>query len=208
MIPETDLYAEIERRFSFALPEEYRRMRDRGWFGPSESTYLWLHEMEWMSLKDIRDGDPVFFQFTRPGLIPFAFTGGRDHWCWYPEHMADGVAPVVECPRDSVIGRFYAPSFLGAIYRQILDFACWQITPAEESKARRHLKRWLDDLGPLMPDNWRKTIGNLLSAPLRTIERLPGQINGVLLTFDECGMLVQRDLAFPKLDEEFQWMAD
>jgi len=208
MIPETDLYAEIERRFGFAVPEEYRRMRERGWFDSSKSTYLWLYEMEWMSLRDICGGDRLFFQFAKSGLVPFAFTGGGDHWCWYPQYTADGVAPVVECPRDSEVGRFYAPSFLGAIYRQILDFACSQIAPAEESEARQHLMRWRDDLGPLMPGNWREAVANLQSAPLRTAESISARAGKMLLTPDENEILVRRDLAFDHLDEEFQWMSD
>src|ERR1700722_16297438 len=115
MNPNDDIYRRIEQRYGFAIPEEYRQMRARGWFDcadgampyfdPASRLYLWMNDMEWMSLPDIVDFE--FPSYCKPGFVPFAFTADGSHWCWYPEHTSNGVTPVVLCPRDSKMGEFY-----------------------------------------------------------------------------------------------------
>lgn len=204
------LYARIEARFGFALPDEYRRMRARGWFTydapasdaayrrPREQAYLWLFDMEWMPLADIDGGDELFFSFSRGGLVPFAFAADASHWCWFPDRAARGVAPVVFCPRDCEDGQFYAPDLLGAMYRQILEFAC-NVSPDEEREAREHFARWLRDLVPLFPERRQTTVARLAAAPLR---------GDGLLDDEEYESIVARDLAFPLLDTQFKWTVD
>jgi hypothetical protein len=173
MNPDEDIYRRIEQRYGFAIPEEYRQMRARGWFdcadgtmpyfNPASRFYLWMNDMEWMSLHDILEFE--FPSYCKPGFIPFAFTAGGDHWCWYPEHTSNGITPAMHCPRDSKMGEYYAPHFLGALYRQALSFAAEPLDAKEELEARQHLKRWFDDLGPLFPFGWRETLAALLTAP-------------------------------------------
>lgn len=212
------IYDGIERRYGFAIPEEYRQMNARGWFDcadgtmpyfdPASRSYLWMNDMEWISLEGIRDFE--FPSYCKSGFVPFAFTAGGDHWCWYPEHMSNGATPVVLCPHDSKIGEFYAPHFLGSLYRQALAFAAGDLDLTEEPEARQHLKRWFDDLGPLFPMGWRQTLASLLNAPPRSWEY--GKVKKFkqtsLMSPDEYQAIVQRDLAFDKLDVEFQWMED
>jgi hypothetical protein len=204
----SELFRRIEDRYAFCFPSEYTAMHRKGWlqFDPARrglpQPYLWMNEMEWLSLQDMLDFE--FPTYCKPGFVPFAFTGGGDHWCWYPEHAADGVTPVVLCPRDSTAGEFYAPSFTGSLYRQILDFACSWIKPAEEAEARTHLKRWLDDLCPFFPAAWRVVVAALHNAPLKQWES--GTIVHGLLLPDEHRSIIHRDLVFPRLDEQFEWM--
>src|SRR5437763_1122028 len=122
----SELYLQVERRYGFALPPEYRQMHETGFFefddlrnrvGPK---YLWLNDMEWLEPPQIRDHE--FPGYCKRGFVPFAVTAGGDHWCWYPEHSVSGVTPVVLCPHDSNTAEFYAPHFLGALYRQVLDY--------------------------------------------------------------------------------------
>ena len=90
---DAQLYARIHERFGFEIPAVYRQMRDRGWMTLkglahvldflSGNGYLWMNDMEWHPLKDIADfrfGD--YCEPYLPGLVPFAFTGGGDQWCW------------------------------------------------------------------------------------------------------------------------------
>ncbi len=162
--------------------------------------------MEWMPLAEILNFE--FFSFCKPGFVPFAFTGGGSLWCWYPEYATNGVVPVVHCPRDCNTGEFFAPHFLGAVYRQILDYAS-NLDREDESLARKHLKRWLDDLGPLFPIPWRSTVAMLLAAPCQRWEVGKfGRKQLGLLSPENYRSIVQRDLAFAKLNEEFQWMLD
>ncbi len=213
-----ELYRQIEKRYGFAIPEEHRQMKARGWFDCAEGTmpyfnpmsrsYLWIQEMEWIPLPAIRDHE--FPDYCKAGFVPFAITGAGDHWCWYPEHTFNGVAPVVFCPHDEKFGKFYAPHFLGSVYRQVLAFAASHLDAKDEPLARQHLRRWLDDLGPVFPTRWRETLAALITAPLQTWEygkvRKFEQIG--LLPPDQYQAIVQRDLAFDKLDQKFQWMLD
>jgi hypothetical protein len=211
-----DIFKQIETKYRFTFPQEYRQMWERGWFdfkkgtvphsNPSDESYLWMNEMEWMPLADILDF--AFPSYCKPGFVPFAFTGGGSYWCWYPEHVTNDAVPIVHCPRDSKIAEFYAPHFLGAVYRQILDFAS-NLDGEDESLARKHLKRWLDDLGPFFPMPWRSTLMMLLAAPCQSWEvgKFKRKQLG-LLPPESYRSIVQRDLTFEKLNEEFQWMLD
>lgn len=210
------IYGQIEDRYGFALPAEYRRMWERGWFDlkagegldlyahPERHSYLWLNEMEWMPLEAIRDNR--FPEYCKSGFVPFAFTGGGDHWCWHPASANCGITPVVLCPRDSKIGEFYASNFLGALYRQSLEFASY-VKPEDEAEARIHLKRWVDDLGPLLPSPWSQTLANVARSPLQTWKEMRYEMSG-LLRRAEYNEIVRRDLVFPLLDQEIQWMED
>jgi hypothetical protein len=213
-----DLYRDIEARYGFSLPAEYRHMKERGWFdsttntmpyfNPTGQSYLWMNEMEWMPLHSIRAFE--FPGYCKPGFIPFAFTGGGDHWCWYPEYATNGVTPVVLCPHDDMMAEFYAPDFLGSVYRQMLDFAASNLDEKDEPLARQHLKRWHDDLGPMFPASWRATIAKLQTAPVQSWEvgKLTKFKQVGLLSPREYRLIVERDLPFDKLDETFQWMVD
>ena len=215
-----EIYKEIERRYGFRLPSDYRSMQELGWFDFDPTTdrdvafdpgsphgYLWLNDMEWLSLAEIRDHQ--FPNYCLSGFVPFAFTGGGDHWCWYPKFTdADsGSTPVVLCPRDSNTGEFYAPHFLGAMYRQALDYAQTWRQADEVDLARAHLAGWASRLGPFFPRLWQEAIAYASAAPLH--EWKQGKITArALLRAEECAAFVKRDLSFPQLDGEFKWMED
>jgi hypothetical protein len=211
------LYRQIERRYGFALPPDYRMMRGRGWFDfdpakdgnvafdPVGCRYLWLNEMEWMPLQAIRDF--AFPDYCLDGFVPFAFTGGGDLWCWHPPSSAGDNVPVVLCPRDSNMAEFYAPHFLASLYRQVLDYARGPFAHADEGLAHSHLSRWAADLGPLLPPPWRVTLGRLQGAELRPWQR-NGRTFRTLLPDEEYRAIVRRDLHFPNLDRKFKWTQD
>lgn len=216
MSEKADLYREIEQRYCFALPREYRQMQEQGWFGPITAeegqdvcahprrhAYLWLNDMEWMPLADILSFE--FPSYCEPPirLIPFAFTAGGDHWCWSPQHATAGVTPVVACPRDDRTGEVYARDFVSGLYRQILDFASFGIDDVRI--ARRQLGRWADDLGPYFRPEWRQMVVALRDAPIKSWRVGNSTARGFLLP-EEHAAIVKRDLAFSRRDEQFNWM--
>jgi hypothetical protein len=209
---QADIFRQIEQRYGFSVPTEYRLMSERGWFDFDDARnrvgpdYLWLYDMEWLDPAGIRDHE--FPEYCEPGFVPFAFTGGGDHWCWWPAESVGGVAPVVFCPRDSIMAEFYAPDFLGGLYRHVLDYAAFGFDDADED--RQHLREWNDRLGPLFPPTWRTTLAELLTAPFRKWKTGPAQTFDVigLLSPDEHRAILHRDLGFARLDEEFKWMLD
>src|SRR5215475_13184716 len=48
---------------------------------PRAQRYLWVHEAEWIPPDEIPQYD-LWRPNIIPGLIPFAFSGAGDNWCW------------------------------------------------------------------------------------------------------------------------------
>jgi len=131
--PEERLYSKIEKRFKFSFPSEYREMRKLDWmtlvrpvnpetFKTPGRNYLWINDMEWYSLEEIAK-----FEFADycapylPNLVPFAFTGGGDDWCWQTDH---GMR-VLYCAHDCYDGEIYAPDFRSALFPSFPD-SVWE----------------------------------------------------------------------------------
>jgi hypothetical protein len=93
---------------------------------------------------------------------------------------------------------FYAPDLIDALYRQILDFSLY-VRLEDEPITRLHFARWLRDLAPLFPTIFTTTVTRLAATPLR---------NNALLSRRDYNAIVDRDLAFPKLNEQFPWMIE
>lgn len=193
----------IEQKYGFRLPEAYRSMQALGWLDvkPSETPdYFWLYEAEWMSLDEITDYK--FKGYQKPGFVPFAFTAGGDRWCWWPSEHPE---VVVSCPHDLDEGEFYAPSFLGFIYRCLLDYALY--VQEEEHDVRQNLRASAVRLSTYLPPIWCDTLNALASA--QTIQWLSpnGKVASLgLMTEEQYQEIIQRDLAFPLLGQRFEWM--
>lgn len=179
-------------------------MQASGWLDVKLSdnpNYFWLSEAEWMPPDEIADYE--FEDYQKPGFVPFASTGGGDHWCWWPSEHPE---VVVFCPHDSCEGEFYAPSFIGLIYRCLLDYARY-VSDEEEHEIRQYLRASATHLSPYLPDSWKDTLNNLASAQ-RVQQFSPnGREAGLgLLTQERYQEIVQRDLTFPLLDQVFEWI--
>jgi hypothetical protein len=55
------VYEQIESRYGFSIPEEYREMERRGWFNRQDD-YEWLCDVRWMSPEKIRDFEFQYYQ--------------------------------------------------------------------------------------------------------------------------------------------------
>ncbi len=196
-------YEQVESKYGLILPEAYRSMCAAGWCDVKSDNYFWLYEAEWMSLTEIVNYQPA--EYHKPGFVPFAFTGGGDYWCWWPsEHPA----AVVLCPHDCEEGEFYAPSFIGFIYRSLLDYSRYVSTEDEhEDEVRQNLREATMRLQNYFPAAWLDTLNILVSAPLVQSFLPNGREAGWGLgTNEQYQETIQRDLAFPLLDQRFQWM--
>ncbi len=80
---------QIEERYNFEIPAEYKSMFERGYFTlekPAhcseliDSKYVWLYEMEWISIDEILKFE--FEEYARDGFVPFARNGAGEKWCW------------------------------------------------------------------------------------------------------------------------------
>jgi hypothetical protein len=153
----------IEKKFGFKLPADYRKFVERGYIWGTD--YLWVHEAEWIPPQDIPDYE--MFGTPKPGLVPFAFGGSGDPFCWQTQRITSANEPaVVLCPHDSFEGEWYAPSFMGWLYRTDLDYS---IDPSfEEDEKRENLKKWADVLWGFGQEESADDLAEISYRPLRT----------------------------------------
>jgi len=205
------VYQLIQKRDAFEVPKEYREMHEKGWFAADGSyksrgtKYLWMNDMEWLEPLQILELHFPFPESRNNDFVPFAMTAGGDYWCWYPAFSENGVAPVAQCPHDSIIGEIYAPHLYGAMYRQALEYA--KFVDEEEDEVRAQIKDWLQRTGPNWPPSWQHQIQEISRRPLQ-IWRVRNHVVKGLITEEEIKSIVQRDLSFSRLGQEFKWMAE
>ena len=99
----------------FDYPDVYLNWRDRGFYDCKSADYLWVPEAEWIWPDELADWPLPTYGHHIEGLIPFAFSGAGDPWCWF----SDG--DVLFCLHDEKDASFYAPDFLAWFYRRCLE---------------------------------------------------------------------------------------
>ncbi len=201
-----DIYALIKAKHGFEIPAAYRRLEQNGMFeikeagvacDPSSEAYLWVPEAEWMRPQEILDFKTPFYQ--RPGFIPFAFTGAGEPWCWWPEQDPEAV---VGLPGGRA-GVFDAPNLIGSLYRRFLDYAV-HVNEEDEDNTRQFFTLWVHQLRDDFPAAWIDTLRRLAQADATSWERGKASGRGLLdpTTRDQ---IISRDLAFPRLNQKFEW---
>ena len=201
-----DVYQQIKSRYGFAIPEEYRGLEANGWLAWSEKNtdYLWINEGEWLSPDEILNYQ--FEDYHKQGFVPFALAGNGDLWCWYPEWATREATPVVYCPHDCYDGSGYAPSFLGWMFRTIVEFASAGGLIMNEATARIHFARWQKDVVPLLPAAWGACVNDIVGKPVKTWPEERGFGGPGFISMHEAQDIIRSYLAFPHLDEELRWM--
>ena len=190
--------AGLEQRFNLSLPGTYKDMLRQGHLTPGVK-YLWLFEAEWLTPHAIAEA-AAELPFISP-LIPFAITGAHDHWCWDPASCRESL-PVVMCPRDSLVGTRYAPSFEGFLFRRCLDYASGGYDDVNE--ARRQIAAWVSALTPYLPASWIAVLGEIVSRKEQTYRS--GKWQGSRLVEPaEVKTQVKAAWNWPDLDSEVQW---
>lgn len=197
-----DEYSAIEQRYGCGLPDVYRALRKQGhfdWHGPDASPdYLFLTDLEWLSLQEIAEYQ--FFDWQIGGLIPFAISARRDEWCWRRDWQQGAEPPVVLCRRGDT-GYGFAPDFRGFLYRILLEefSGTWLVESFGIHGTQERLRRYVDFVRPYLPERW---VGQLSSLANRDWVTLA---DGTVCVFtrEECNRVVQDELAFPHLNEEF-----
>lgn len=210
-----ELYRAIEERYGFSLPSEYCQMHARGFFTfsrPAHAShfttpgdgYLWLNDMEWYPLEEIATfAFPDYYEPHLPHLVPFAFTGGGDYWCWQTDKANERGTRVLLCPHDYELATIYAPNFAAALYRQALDYACYRFDE-DGSDYRAFLNRWATDLACALPAQWCERLRDI-SCRLPVNWTSPGRPFRSCISPDELEEIERRDIAFPDLDVEISW---
>jgi hypothetical protein len=206
------LFTQIETRYGFALPVTFREFWRRGFctiLGPGcpGPDYLMLWDMEWMPLADI-----VAFEFQSyhlPGFVPFAITGGGDHWCWQPEFTADGKTRVLCCYHDCYDAEIYAPDFVSAIFRHIVEGAAGMQREAEAVETcRQELAKAIAMLDAFFSNSQRELLSGIIKRPIQTSRSTGRQPTDwyFLVSSRECSDIIHRELGPDYLNAKFRWM--
>lgn len=209
-------------RDDFRFPEVFTKMDKYGWLNGSNFIgrdnfdmrgYLWFNEIKWLTCDKIINYE--YDEYQSNSIVPFGFSAGGDIWGWHLDYTPD--MPVVFCPHEDAEGVFYAPSFEGALFRQILDFASQNNFCINEGKrwemnleaARRHLLNWKNKLGKWLNKEWVAEIDRLMGLELTYYEVVtPTVVSGyyVLITPEENLNLTKKYLEFDLLDKTFVWV--
>jgi hypothetical protein len=155
---------QIEKKYGFTLPVAYRSFVDRGYMRLPGKDYLWVHEAEWLPPSEMLDKGG-FWGNPKPGLVAFAFTGGRGLWAWQTKQSSKEGEPMIAfCPCDSYEGWWHAPTFLGWLYRVSLEYACsmWD----EESETKTNLHRWAAVLREFHKLEWSDVVQSVAARPV------------------------------------------
>jgi hypothetical protein len=199
--------AAIERHYNIVLPDAYKLWASKGYLTLASPHYLWVWEAEWIPLEKVPGYDLTSFPHL-PGLIPFAFTGGGDHWCWHTESPTDpGEYRILRCQHDSDMAEVYSPSFAGWFYRVCLTYAC---SVEDQSKAieevKQHLGLWADRLEELAQGAWAHDLRWLAArSPVHYRWGTRNMAEFGFLTFNECDSRIRHALGRDYVDQEIPW---
>jgi hypothetical protein len=211
------IYERIAKRFAYELPKEYRSLHERGWLTldrPASSIsatpgdgYLFMHEMEWYGLEEIATFDfPEFYRPHLQGLVPFAFNGAGDYWCWQCDKTDEHGTRVLLCYHDTGSAVIFAPNFETALYRQALAYATYWVGSDHVGldEGRAYLHRWAIDLAAIFSPGWSKVISDLSTRqPVEWRDR-QGR-HTTLLSPEERRHIEVRDAKFNEMDSEIIW---
>ena len=191
---------ELENQLGLTFPHGYRMWYQNAYFdrSASNSAYLWVNDAEWLRIEEI-----PFRSMWRDnligGLVPFAFTGGGDNWCWNTNHKSTPHDyEVLLCYRDDDLAAAYAPTFASWFYRTCLDYACCiENAPDEIHKARRYLQLWSNRMREICSNGWAEHLHSLsLIDPTSSVKQVRDR------TFPEFGF-ISHEAVIAIVAEEF-----
>jgi hypothetical protein len=194
---DTDEYERIQRRFEFEMPVNYQKMQNAGFFESGNLNYLFLTDLEWLSLAEIAAFE--FLEFQIDGLVPFAKSARKDLYCWYPRWAANAQTPIVFCPRTDNEASGFARDFSSFIYRALLEefSGSWLVETFGIDGTTAQFRKYAEIVKDYIPQRWSNALILLAQRPLKELE--PG-VFGVF-TREECDLIIESELRFPRLNQ-------
>ena len=197
-----DALDKIEAHFSCDLPPGFRLWTQRNYTNHDQhpESYLWVNDAEWVPPSEMTTTE-MYRDRHIPGLVPFAFTGGSDYWCFNTSSStAAHEFEIILCNTDDDAD-VYAPSFASWFYRTCLEFLTY-ISSDEIEDARQHLGTWAQRMSELGNEVWSNHLSLLMAKP--PFEYPNGSALG-LLTENEVNQIVAKELGDKYLDTQIPW---
>lgn len=195
----------------YNIPLLYKEMNDRGYLDKNKESYLWLNEMEWKTIDEIKEYEHE--DGESKSLIPFAYTGRGDKWVWVIGDE-DKEYYVGLCCAGEWEGNYYAKNIEDAIFRQIIEYAAssnfylfkekakpYQIS---EEELKSQLVMWSKKLQGILNKEYLDIVDMLSGLNLKHIKNSYGQWYS-LLSMEEEKELIEKYIKFNLLGEEFEW---
>jgi hypothetical protein len=199
--------AQIERKYGFTLPNAYRSFVKRGYITYPGDAYLWVHEAEWLPATEMLEHGG-FWGNPKPGLVAFAFGGGRDLWAWQTQRISElGEPTIALCPRDCFEGEWYAPCFLGWLYRISLQYA--SLTWHEEAETKQNLSRWASVLRDFDQKEWADDVQAIASRDVVVVRSGRGQyVQSSLISQNDVDDRIRTSFGSGFIDTPYIWDID
>ena len=191
---------------NYKIPLVYQKMDERGYTNAQSDLYLWLNEMEWMSIDKNDEGETE-------SIVPFAITGAGDKWVWIVADNGEEYS-VGLCERAESNGIYYAKNTEDAILRQIIEYVAssnfylvkdeaesYQIN---EKELKIQLEKWKNNFRGIINDEYINVIEKLNELSLKKIKCQYGEWYA-LLTLEEQDELIDKYIKFDLFDKEFEW---
>jgi hypothetical protein len=138
------------------LPTAFVEFWRRGFctiLGPRNTgpDYIWLPDVEWLSLEDIRDYQFPKYLNVQILLLPFAEDAAGSPYC-FMIGRSDGM-PVIWCASDCPKTEIYAPDFSAAVFRSLLGQATQWLDLEWLESERKIARNSITQLRQILPDS-------------------------------------------------------
>lgn len=207
-----NVFAKLEAHYRVPFPPGYRDWSLKKYTDHRDNKdgYLWVHEAEWIPPDQIPQHD-LWRSSIIPGLIPFAFSGAGDNWCWNTQVKNGGAEyEVLYCWHDEELADAFAPTFPAWFYRNCLDYASGAIDKDDDGikKARTNLRLWSVRLAEIHPGPWADHLSLLAETQpseykhpkLRASVKMFGFITAM-----EVGEIVDDQFGHRYLEQKVEW---
>ena len=194
--------------------EVYFELLDAGFLNPKSPNCIWISDMLWIRQEEI---PRTYYHKEMKYVMPFARTGSGDIYGWFLKDP--DLELIVICNHDDGESRFYAPNFISAIFRRIIEFSseygfcmddekCEEASdwPITESHLKNMMKKYLDIFGSYFHPTWNEEIRCLISSSFKEYHEITGQTHPVLLFESEAKEKIKNLIPFENFDKSFNWM--
>jgi hypothetical protein len=205
-----DVITAIEEHHRVTLPSGFRAWSLTGYtdYRNGDGHYLWVHEAEWIPPDQILSRDLGRDGYI-PGLIPFAFTGAGDHWCWNTQiPTGESEYEILLCWHDEEKADVFAPSFATWFYRCCLEYAMGAVDDHFSGirEAIDHFRLWSQRLFEIGGDRWAEHLNHL--ATLKPVSYQDPNLRSPsfgFITIAEVNTIVARELGERYVSSKAEW---